>query len=64
MKVLNKSIIWLTPGLRVKRWFALIFIGTVLMTIGILILFDIKPVFYTMQFISFVMEKNKLFNDG
>ncbi len=42
---------WLMPGLQVKRWFALIFLGTVLMTLGILILFDIKPVFYTMEFI-------------
>ena len=47
-----KQIGWLIPGLQVKRWFALILAGTVLMTIGILILFDIKPVFYTMQFIS------------
>lgn len=47
-----KQIGWLIPGLQVKRWFALIFVGTVLMTIGILILFDIKPIYYTMQFIS------------
>ena len=47
-----KQIGWLIPGLQVKRWFALIFIGTVLMTVGILILFDIKPIYYTMQFIS------------
>lgn len=49
---LPKQIGWLLPGLQVKRWFALIFIGALFMTIGILILFDIKPVFYTMQFIS------------
>lgn len=42
---------WLMPGLQVKRWFALIFLGAVLMTLGMLILFDIKPVFYTMEFI-------------
>lgn len=48
---------WLIPGLQVKRWFALIFLGTVLMTIGILILFDIKPIFYTMQFISTIANK-------
>lgn len=42
---------WLIPGLQVKRWFALIFLGAVLMTLGVLILFDIKPVFYTMVFI-------------
>ena len=43
---------WLIPGLQVKRWFALIFLGTLLITLGVLILFDIKPIFYTMQFIS------------
>lgn len=48
---------WLVPGLQVKRWFALIFVGAVLMTIGILILFDIKPIYYTMQFISTIANK-------
>ena len=42
---------WLMPGLQVKRWFALIFLGAVMMTLGVLILFDIKPIFYTMEFI-------------
>lgn len=42
---------WLLPGLQVKRWFALIFVGAVLMVLGFLILCDIKPIFYTMEFI-------------
>lgn len=42
---------WLIPGLQVKRWFALIFIGAVMMALGFLILCDIKPVFYTMELI-------------
>ena len=45
---------WLIPGLQVKRWFALILFGTILMTVGILILIDIKPIFYTMQFIKHI----------
>lgn len=48
---------WLIPGLQVKRWFALIFAGTALMTIGILILFDLQPIYNTMQFISKVATK-------
>ncbi len=48
---------WLMPGLQVKRWFALIFIGAVMMAIGFLILCDIKPVFYTMEFIRKVATK-------
>ncbi len=43
---------WLVPGLQVKRWFALIFLGAVCMTLGVLILFDVKPIFYTMEFIQ------------
>ena len=48
---LPEDVMWLMPGLQVKRWFALIFLGAVLMTLGVLILFDIKTVFYTMEFI-------------
>ncbi len=48
---------WLIPGLQVKRWFALIFVGAVMMTLGILILVDIKPIYYTMQFISTIANK-------
>lgn len=43
---------WLMPGLQVKRWFALIFLGAVCMTLGVLILFDVRPIFYTMSFIQ------------
>jgi len=46
-----KSAGWLIPGLQVKRWFAMILLGAMMMTIGFLILCDIKPVYYTMQFI-------------
>ena len=42
---------WLIPGLQVKRWFALIFVGAVFMVLGFLMLCDIKPIFYTMEFI-------------
>ena len=48
---------WLIPGLQVKRWFALIFVGAALMTVGILILFDLQPIYNSMQFISKVATK-------
>ena len=48
---------WLIPGLQVKRWFALIFMGTVLITVGVLILFDLQPIFNMMQFISKIATK-------
>lgn len=50
-KKMPEDMMWLVPGLQVKRWFALIFVGAVVMALGILILFDIKPIFYTMQFV-------------
>lgn len=48
---------WLVPGLQVKRWFALILVGAVLMTVGILILFDLQPIYNTMKFIRNVATK-------
>ena len=48
---------WLIPGLQVKRWFALIFIGAALMTLGVLILVDLQPIYNTMQFISKIATK-------
>lgn len=42
---------WLIPGLQVKRWFLLIFIGAALITLGILVLFDLQPIYNIMQFI-------------
>ena len=53
---LPEDVMWLVPGLQVKRWFALILLGAILMTLGVLILFDIKPVFYTMEFIRKVAK--------
>ena len=48
---------WLIPGLQVKRWFALIFVGAVLMVLGFLILCDIRPIFYTMEFVRKIAMK-------
>ena len=39
---------WLLPGLEVKRWFALIFLGSLLITIGLMILFNLRPVYFIM----------------
>lgn len=48
---------WLLPGLQVKRWFALILLGAILITVGMLILLDIKPIYYTMEFIQKLASK-------
>ena len=43
---------WLIPGLQIKRWFILIFFGAVFVALGLLILCDLRPIFYTMEFIK------------
>ena len=52
MKFLNskvrmpKDAIWLVPGLRIKRWFALIVLGSVLAAIGITLVFRLEPIYF------------------
>lgn len=48
---------WLLPGLKVKRWFALIFIGSLLILLGTMITFNMRPVYFTMEFIRYIAEK-------
>lgn len=48
---------WLIPGLQVKRWFALILLGTIFMTLGFMILIDVRPVFYMMEFVRKIAMK-------
>lgn len=43
---------WLVPGLQVKRWFFMIFVGAVFIALGLLILSDVRPIFYTMEFVK------------
>lgn len=43
---------WLLPGLQVKRWFIMIFLGTLLIMLGTTMLFNMRPVFYTTEFIK------------
>lgn len=42
---------WLLPGLQVKRWFAMIFFGSLLIALGTMIVFNMRPIFFTMEFI-------------
>lgn len=45
---------WLMPGLQVKRWFAMIFVGSLLILLGTMIFFNMRPVFFTMEFIRYI----------
>lgn len=42
---------WLIPGLEIKRWFALIFLGSLLIIVGLMILSNLRPVYLMMEFI-------------
>lgn len=45
---------WLIPGLQVKRWFAMIFFGSLLIIVGTMIVFNMRPVYFTMEFIRHI----------
>ncbi|MBR3604484.1 MAG: YvcK family protein [Candidatus Gastranaerophilales bacterium] len=51
-----KSAIWLVPGLRVKRWFALIVMGSVLAAIGVTFVFKLAPLYYMVQAAKEIVE--------
>ena len=57
MKVLNKSIIWLTPGLRVKRWFALSVCASVLAAIGFTFFFRLQPLYVILDIARRIIHK-------
>ena len=47
-KLIDKELLndakWLIPGLQIKRWFLLIFMGSLFITIGTMIFFNLRPV--------------------
>lgn len=48
---------WLIPGLQVKRWFAMIFFGSLLIIVGTMIVFNMRPVYFTMEFIRLIAAR-------
>lgn len=41
-----KGTLWLVPGLKLKRWFALIILGSVIAAIGFTLLFKLEPIYF------------------
>lgn len=59
----TRDVGWLIPGLNVKRWLFLIFLGSVFMILGFLIILDIRPIYMIMELIrkaAMVMPSNIL----
>ncbi len=44
--------IWMLPGMRVKRWLTLVMVGVALVSIGLAIWVDLRPIFRTGQLLS------------
>lgn len=47
----TKDVGWLVPGLEVKRWFFLIFIGSVMIVLGFMVLANIRPIYFMLELI-------------
>ncbi len=47
----TKEVGWLLPGLEVKRWFALIFLGSIMIVLGFMVLANVRPIYMTLELI-------------
>ena len=45
-----KGTLWLVPGLKLKRWFALIVLGSVVAAIGVTLLFQLQPIYFLVKY--------------
>ncbi len=63
MKMFNKKVkmpkdaIWLIPGIRIKRWFALSITGSVLAAIGLTFILKLEPLYYIVEISKKIFEK-------
>ncbi len=59
----KKEVGWLLPGLEVKRWFLLIFFGSVMIVLGFMVLANVRPIYLTLELIrkaALVLPSNVL----
>lgn len=60
---LKKDAGWLLPGLEVKRWFLLIFLGSIMIVLGFMVLANVRPIYLTLELIrkaALVLPSNLL----
>ena len=60
---MKKEVGWLLPGLEVKRWFALIFLGSIMIVLGFMVLANVRPIYLTLELIrkaALVLPSNLL----
>ncbi len=63
-KKITKSAAWLLPGLQVKRWLLLLFIGSLFLLLGTAILFDARPISFLMDLIKLIALKVPSYTSG
>ncbi len=51
-----KDAIWLLPGLRVKRWFVLIILGSVLAVLGLTFVFKLEPIYFLVDMVKKIWD--------
>ena len=59
----KKEVGWLIPGLEVKRWFLLIFFGSIMIVLGFMVLANVRPIYLTLELIrkaALVLPSNLL----
>ena len=47
----TKDVGWLLPGLEVKRWFFLIFLGSIMIVLGFMVLANVRPIYMSLELI-------------
>ena len=47
----TKDVGWLIPGLEVKRWLMLIFLGSIMIVLGFMVLANVRPIYMTLELI-------------
>ena len=52
----SKYATWLLPGLQIKRWFLLVFMGTMLLILGSFFFFNLAPIHYTINLLKSLIK--------
>ena len=63
-KNVSRIATWLLPGLQIKRWFLMTFVGTFLLILGVLIILDFHPVFQSIEVVKSVAQKSPSYYTG
>lgn len=55
---------WLMPGLEIKRWLFMMFIGTFLIMLGLITLLDIHPLYHMLNIVKEVAQNTPSYTKG